>query len=87
MFLTEGTADDELASINRSSYLSFAYNEFTNHEGDLVVFGHSLDPGPIVSKHEFFYTKPCYHFAELKVSWLRIGFDGGRSYHLLRTQR
>jgi len=44
LFVTEGTADDKLASINRSSYLSFAYNEFTNHEGDLVVFGHSLDP-------------------------------------------
>jgi hypothetical protein len=44
LFVTVGTADDKLASINRSSYLSFAYNEFTNHEGDLVVFGHSLDP-------------------------------------------
>lgn len=42
LFVTEGTADDKLASINRSSYLSFAYNEFTNHKGDLVIFGHSL---------------------------------------------
>ncbi len=43
LFVTEGTADDKFASINHSSYLSFAYNEFTNHKDKLVVFGHSLD--------------------------------------------
>src|SRR5258708_2381929 len=42
LFVTEGTADDKLASINRSSYLSFAYNEFTNYKGDLAIFVHSL---------------------------------------------
>ena len=42
LFVTEGTAKDKLVSINRSSYLSFAYKEFTKHTGDLVIFGHSL---------------------------------------------
>ncbi len=42
LFVTEGTAQEKLAAIRSSDYLSFAYEQFTNHEGDLVIFGHSL---------------------------------------------
>ena len=42
LFITEGTADQKRSSIRRSSYLSFAYERLVQHEGPLVVFGHSL---------------------------------------------
>lgn len=42
LFVTEGTAKDKFRAIQQSSYLSFAYNQFSNHQGPLVVFGHSL---------------------------------------------
>lgn len=42
LFITEGTAQDKLASIHSSDYLSFAYEKFANHNGNLVIFGHSL---------------------------------------------
>jgi hypothetical protein len=42
LVVTEGTAEDKLASIRRSDYLSFAYLQFTQHQGPLVIFGHRL---------------------------------------------
>ncbi len=42
LFITEGEPASKLNSINKSEYLSFAFREFTEHEGNLVVFGHSL---------------------------------------------
>ncbi len=42
LFVAEGQADDKQRSIRRSEYLSFAFSEFTNHQGPLVVFGHAL---------------------------------------------
>ncbi|MGB3493929.1 MAG: DUF4917 family protein [Elainellaceae cyanobacterium] len=42
LFVSEGSSDDKLKSIYKSEYLSFAYSEFSNHEGGLIVFGHSL---------------------------------------------
>jgi hypothetical protein len=42
LFVTEGRPHDKLASIRSSDYLSFAYEQFANHEGNLVIFGHSL---------------------------------------------
>jgi len=42
LIVTEGKASDKLASIRKSDYLSFAYEQFANHESDLVIFGHSL---------------------------------------------
>lgn len=42
LFITEGTAEDKLAAIRRSDYLSFAYEQFANHRSNLVIFGHSL---------------------------------------------
>lgn len=42
LFITEGSSEDKLRAISRSDYLSFAYSQFMNHEGPLVIFGHSL---------------------------------------------
>lgn len=42
LVVTEGTADDKLASIRRSDYLSFAYEQLAQHQGPLVIFGHRL---------------------------------------------
>lgn len=42
LFVTEGHSKGKLASINKSDYLSFVYNKFSQHQGGLVVFGHSL---------------------------------------------
>ncbi len=42
LIVSEDTANDKLASIRNSDYLSFAYEQFANHESDLVIFGHSL---------------------------------------------
>ena len=43
LFITEGTSRDKLTSIYRSDYLSFAYSQFAQHRGPLVIFGHSLN--------------------------------------------
>lgn len=45
LFISEGTSDDKLRSIFSSDYLSFAYNQFLQHEGQLVIFGSSLGVG------------------------------------------
>jgi hypothetical protein len=42
LFITEGKSTDKLNSIYRSDYLSFAYQQFTQHAGPLLVFGQSL---------------------------------------------
>jgi hypothetical protein len=42
LFISEGGPKEKLSSINKSDYLSFAYNKFSNHQGGLVIFGHSL---------------------------------------------
>lgn len=42
LFVSEGTSEDKLASIYRSDYLAFAHQQFRQHYGPLVVFGHSL---------------------------------------------
>ena len=42
LLVSEGDSDDKLGSIRRSDYLTFAHQTFSNHEGGLVVFGHSL---------------------------------------------
>lgn len=42
LFISEGTSENKLEAIRRSDYLSFAYEQFSRHEGPLVVFGHSL---------------------------------------------
>lgn len=42
LFITEGTSEEKLSSIYRSDYLSFAFSQFSKHEGPLVMFGHSL---------------------------------------------
>lgn len=43
LFITEGRSRDKLISIHRSDYLSFAYQQFAQHSGPLVIFGNSLD--------------------------------------------
>lgn len=43
LFVSEGSSEDKLRAIGSSDYLSFAYSQFTEHQGSLVVFGHSLD--------------------------------------------
>lgn len=42
LFVSEGSSEEKIATINTSDYLGFAYNRFANHDGTLVVFGHSL---------------------------------------------
>jgi hypothetical protein len=42
LFVTEGAAKSKLEAIRRSEYLNFAYKQFSEHHGPLVVFGHSL---------------------------------------------
>jgi hypothetical protein len=42
LFVAEGQADDKQRSIRRSEYLSFAFSQFSDHRGPLVVFGHAL---------------------------------------------
>ncbi|MEH2248409.1 DUF4917 family protein [Nostoc sp.] len=42
LFITEGSSEDKLRAINSSDYLFFAYNKLLNHDGSLVIFGHSL---------------------------------------------
>jgi hypothetical protein len=42
LFVAEGTAEDKLAAILQSPYLSFAYSQLKSHKGPLVIFGHSL---------------------------------------------
>jgi hypothetical protein len=45
LLVSEGESSDKLASITSSDYLSFAYQQFAEHEGGLVVFGQSLGDG------------------------------------------
>ena len=42
LFISEGSSAEKLSSIYRSDYLSFAFSKFSNHEGPLVILGHSL---------------------------------------------
>lgn len=42
LFISEGTAQEKLASIYRSDYLSFVFSCLARDAGPLVVFGHSL---------------------------------------------
>lgn len=42
LFVSEGTADDKLAAIRRSDYLSFCLRQLSGQGGSLVIFGHSL---------------------------------------------
>ncbi len=42
LLVSEGDSEDKLASIRSSDYLTFAHQSFSDHEGGLVVFGHSL---------------------------------------------
>jgi hypothetical protein len=42
LFVSEGNAADELASLHRSDYLAFSYTALAHHQGPLCVFGHSL---------------------------------------------
>lgn len=42
LFISEGTAQEKLASIYRSDYLSFVFARLAQDAGPLVVFGHSL---------------------------------------------
>jgi hypothetical protein len=42
LLVSEGESADKMASISSSDYLSFAHSMFVEHEGGLVIFGHSL---------------------------------------------
>jgi hypothetical protein len=42
LFITEGNWEDKMSAIRRSRYLSFAYSKLEEHDGGLVIFGHSL---------------------------------------------
>jgi hypothetical protein len=42
LLISEGDSVDKLGSIRSSDYLTFAHQQFSTHEGGLVVFGHSL---------------------------------------------
>ena len=42
LLVTEGTAAHKMQAIQRSSYLRFALDQLTKHDGDLVIFGVSL---------------------------------------------
>ena len=43
LFISEGSSEDKQQAIRESDYLTFAYQSFLQHEGPLVIFGHSLD--------------------------------------------
>ena len=43
VFVSEGTSDEKVERIRHSDYLCKMYRSFTEIQGDLVVFGHSLD--------------------------------------------
>lgn len=42
LFISEGTAQEKLASIYRSDYLSFVFSCLAKDDSPLVIFGHSL---------------------------------------------
>ena len=42
LFITEGSPEVKLRAIRSSDYLSFAYSQLLNHQGPLIIFGHSL---------------------------------------------
>ena len=44
LVVTEGSSDQKLQSILKSSYLSFAFTRFASSTTPLVIFGHSLSP-------------------------------------------
>lgn len=44
LFVAEGTSSDKVRAIRNSDYLTFAYKSFSDHVGDLVLFGSSLAP-------------------------------------------
>lgn len=43
LFISEGKSEIKLRRIRENDYLSFCYNELMNLDGNLLVFGHSLD--------------------------------------------
>lgn len=43
VFVSEGTSDEKVERIRHNDYLCKMYRSFTEIQGDLVVFGHSLD--------------------------------------------
>jgi len=45
LIITEGTSANKKASIEQSSYLSFAHRHFAENVSDLVILGHSLGQG------------------------------------------
>jgi hypothetical protein len=42
LLVSEGDSADKMASILSSDYLTFAHRSFSEHQGGLVVFGHSM---------------------------------------------
>jgi hypothetical protein len=43
VFVSEGTSEEKVERIRHNDYLCKMYRSFTEIQGDLVVFGHSLD--------------------------------------------
>jgi hypothetical protein len=43
VFVSEGTSEEKVERIRHNDYLCKMYRGFTEIQGDLVVFGHSLD--------------------------------------------
>jgi hypothetical protein len=43
VFVSEGTSSEKIEAIRHNDYLSKMYRGFTEIQGDLIVFGHSLD--------------------------------------------
>lgn len=56
LFITEGSSKHKLESIHGSDYLAFAYSQFAQHEGDVIVFGHAL-------------AEPDAHIVDAMKSW------------------
>ncbi|MCB0745326.1 MAG: DUF4917 family protein [Ignavibacteriae bacterium] len=44
LFVSEGTSEDKLNTINKSSYLCYCLDKFQNDINNLVIAGHSLSP-------------------------------------------
>jgi hypothetical protein len=45
LLVSEADSSEKLRSIQSSDYLTFAHQEFAQHEGGLVIFGHGLGEG------------------------------------------
>lgn len=43
LFISEGTPEEKLANIKSNEYLSFCYDNLRSMEGDLDIYGHSLN--------------------------------------------